>query len=135
MEQLAGLGSWLAERCQREGLSLRQAATKTGLSHATIRDIINGAQASPQTIKKLAAAFGGNGRRRLVLEDKLLTLAGYRSQRPSEELNEPLAGLVDKLSQFSESQLKLVEHFADFLAEMEKSDDRTSSTPRQGDTQ
>ena len=122
MEQPArgGIGQWLKARCQKEGLSLRQAASKTGLSHATIRDIINGAQASPHTIKKLATAFGGDGRRRLVLEDKLLTLAGYRSQRPKDELNEPLAGLVDKLSQFSEPQLKLVEHFADFLAEMEK---------------
>ena len=121
MEQPArgGIGQWLKARCQGEGLSLRQAATRTGLSHATIADIINGAQASPQTIRKLAHAFGDDGRRGLVLEDKLLTLAGYRSQRPSDELNEPLAGLVDKLSHFSEPQLKLVEHFADFLSQME----------------
>ena len=118
-QQVEGLGSWLAERCQKECLSLRQAATKTGLSHATIRGIMNGATASQKTIKKLAAAFGGDGRRRLVLEDKLLTFAGYRSQRPGDELNEPLAGLVDKLSQFSERQLKLVEHFTEFVADME----------------
>jgi len=112
-----GVGKWLKTRC--EHLSLRQAAIKTGLSHSTIQAIINGGSASPDTIIKLAAAFGGDGRRGLVLEDKLFTLAGYRSQRPSDELNEPLAGLVDKLSHFSEPQLKLVEHFADFLSQME----------------
>ncbi len=56
-----GIGQWLKARCQKEGLSLRQAASKTGLSHATIADIMSGAQASPQTIKKLATAFGGDG--------------------------------------------------------------------------
>lgn len=120
MQQVGGLDSWLAQRCQKGGLSLRQAATKTGLSHSTIRDVMNGATASQKTIKRLAAAFGGDGRRRLALEDKLLTLAGYRSQRPGEELNEPLAGLVDVLSQLSEPQLKLVGHFAEFLAGMDK---------------
>lgn len=112
------LGQWLAARCEKERLSLRQTATKTGLSHATIADIINGAQASPQTIRKLAMAFGGNGRQGQVLEDKLLTLCGYRSQRLG-ELSESLAELLDKLSQFSEPQLRLISHFADFISEME----------------
>lgn len=118
-EQPRGLGEWLRAACKSQALSLRQAAAKTGLSHATIADIINGAQASPQTIRKLAAAFGGDGHRGRVLEDKLLTLAGYRSQRPKEELSEPLAGLIDKLSHFSEPQLRLISHFADFISEME----------------
>jgi len=40
--QAGGLGSWLAERCKQESLSLRQAAAKTGISHATVADIITG---------------------------------------------------------------------------------------------
>ena len=120
MEQPArgGIGQWLKARCQGEGLSLRQAATRTGLSHATIADIMNGAQASPQTIGKLALAFGGDGHHGRVLQDKLLTLAGYRSQGLG-ELNESLAKLVDKLSHFSEPQLKLIGHFADFLSQIQ----------------
>lgn len=54
--QAAGLGQRLAERCQRNGLSLQKAAAKAGLSHATIQAIINGSSASGQTIRKLAAA-------------------------------------------------------------------------------
>ncbi len=114
------LGGWLEEKCQSEGLSLRQAAAKTGLSHATIREIINGGSASPESIRKLARAFGGDGRHGLALEDKLLILAGCRTPRPEgEELSEPLARLIDKLSQFKETQLKIVGHFVDFLGEME----------------
>lgn len=116
--QPTNIGEWLKARCQKEGLSLRQAAAKTGLSHATIADIMNGAQASPQTIRKLAASFGGDGHRGQVLEDKLLTLAGYRSRRVG-ELSESMAELMDKLSGFSEPQLKLIGHFADFISKVE----------------
>ena len=122
MEQPAvGLGKWLKQICQKEHLSLRQAAAKTGLSHATIREIMNGGSASPQSIRKLAKAFGGDGRARFALEDKLLVLAGYRTHRPeAEELTEPMARLLDKLNSFSEPQLKMVGRFADFLAEMDQ---------------
>jgi len=122
MEQPAmGLGKWLKQTCQKEHLSLRQAATKTGLSHATIREIMNGGSASPQSIMKLARAFGGDGRARLALEDRLLVLAGYRTHRPeAKELTEPMARLLDKLSHFSEPQLKIVGRFAEFLAEMQQ---------------
>ena len=116
-----GLGQWLAEKCQREGLSLRQAAKKTGLSHVTIADIHNGSQPSPETLKRLARAFGGNGHHhRLALEDKLLILAGYRSPRPDEAPNEPLAELLDKLTELSESELEMVGHFVDFVDRLEK---------------
>ncbi|MBA7670379.1 hypothetical protein ES703_78525 [subsurface metagenome] len=112
-----GSGSWLVERCQKEGLSLRQAAAKTGLSHATIDDIRKGGGASAETIRKLAQAFGGDGREMLALEDKLLVLSGYRSERPEgEDLSEPMARLLDRLSGFSEPQLKLMERFAEFIA-------------------
>lgn len=115
-----GVSKWLERICREKGLSLRQASTKTGLSHATIRGIINGGSASPGSIRKLASAFGGDGKERLAVEDKLLVLAGYRTYRPeAEELSEPMARLLDKLSHLNESQLKLIGHFANFLTEME----------------
>ena len=119
--QVAGLGQWLKDRCQAEGLSLRQAAAKTGLSHATIADVINGTSPSPETIKRLSHSFGGDGNEGLALEDSLLILAGYRTQRPDgEDLNQPMARLMDKVANFSEPQLKLMARFAEYLAEMEK---------------
>lgn len=121
MEQVERLGQWLEVRCRKEGLSLRQAATKTGLSHTTVADIIKGdSHLSAETIRKLARAFGGDGHQGLALEDRLLILAGYRSERPEEKLNESLARLLDRIKGFSEPKLKLMESFADFLAEMEE---------------
>ncbi|MBA7602287.1 hypothetical protein ES703_09374 [subsurface metagenome] len=120
MKEQGSLGRWLQERCKTEQLSLRQAAAKTRLSHATIRDIMNDGRPSPGTIIKLAHGFGGIGtNERLALEDKLLVLAGYRSERPEEELNELLAQLMDKVRQFNEPQLEMMRSFADFLAEIE----------------
>lgn len=113
------LSQWLEERCHREHLSLRQAAAKTGLSHSTIQGIMNGSQASAGTIKKLAFGFGGNGKRRLALQDRLLVLVGYRSERPGGELSESMAELMDKVNKFSEPQVKMMLRFADFLAEIE----------------
>lgn len=119
MQGQGRLGKWLLEICQQQGLSLRQAGVRVGLSHGTIRDIINGAHPLPATIKKLARAFGGNGRQRLALEDKLLTLAGCRTERPSEKLTELLAQLMDKVKGFNELQIKMMVRFADFLVEIE----------------
>ena len=119
MKPRGGLGGWLEERCKGEGLSLRQAATKTGLSHATIAEIINGGQPSAETIRKLAVAFSdGDGHHRQALEDTLLILSGYRSERTEGDLSEPVSRLLDKLSRFSEPQLKVMERFADFISEM-----------------
>ncbi len=121
MERNLGLSLWLRQRCEKEGLSLRQAAAKTGLSHNTIHQILNNGSASPDSIRKLAQAFGGNGHnQKFMLEDKLLVLAGCRSYRPGEKFSEPLARVLDKIGQFSESQLKVMSRFADFLSEMEK---------------
>lgn len=115
------IGEWLEERLEKERLSLRQAAARAGLSHATINDIIKGVRPTPETIKKLAQAFAGDGTyMRLALEDKLLLLAGYRTEHPEGELTEPMARLLDKLNQFSEPQLKIMGRFADFLSELEK---------------
>lgn len=77
MEKQGSLGQLLKERCEREHLTTRQAAARTDLCHVTIADIIRGTRPSPESIRKLALGFGGDGRRRLVLEDKLLVLAGY----------------------------------------------------------
>ncbi len=111
------LAQWLKVKCEEEHLSLRQAAAKVKLSHATIADVLNGAKPSAETVKKLAEAFGGNGHERLALEDRLLTYSGYRSERPGGEIREPVARLLDRLSQFSDSQLKVMERFADFVTE------------------
>jgi len=120
--KINSLALWLEEKCKSERLSLRQAAAKTSLSHSTLADIRKGnSNVSGETIKKLARYFGGDGtRRRLVLEDQLLILASYRTERPEDELSEPMARLMDILSQFSKQQLKIMACFAEFLAEMEK---------------
>lgn len=117
---LMNLGGWLGKKCKEERLSYRKAAEKAGLSHATIADIIGGNRPSATTIKKLAGAFCGNGEhQRAALEDFLLSLCGYRSERKEGELSEPLARLMDKLSEFSEAQLELMERFADFVTKIE----------------
>ena len=128
---ISTLGGWLQERCQKEGLSLRQAAARTGLSHTTIDDIIKGGGASAETIRKLAQGFGGDGRGMLALEDKLLILSGHRSERPEgEDLSEPVARLLDRLSQFSKPQFRIMERFAEFLAEIPVKGGRKRGTGR-----
>jgi len=114
----AALGSWLKERCQREGLSLRQASIKTGLSHTTIADLIKGGKASPETIQKLAGCFSeGGNHQRAALVDELLVLAGYRTRRPEgRELSQPLAQLLDAASGLTERQTKLLLSLVEFLA-------------------
>ena len=121
-ESTADISQWLKERCKSKNLSIRGAATKTGLSHATIADIINGATLpSPETIKRLAQAFGEDGNEKLALEDSLLILAGYRTKRPNgQDISEPMARLMDKVADFDEDQLKLMAQFAEYLANMEK---------------
>ncbi len=119
MEQRSTLSQWLEDRCHREHLSLREAAARTGLSHATIADIIKGSRPLPETILKLARCFGGDGNNeRLALEDKLLVLAGYRTERSGEKLSEQLAQLMDKVKRLSELQIKMMGRFADFLVEI-----------------
>lgn len=113
------VGQWLKDRCEKKGWSLREAAANIGLSHATIGDIMKGVQPSSESIRKLTVAFGGNGLRKLVLEDELLTLAGYRTERPEGGISESMGRLMDRLSTLSESQIKVIGRFADFLAEVE----------------
>jgi len=120
MQEQSKLGQWLKERCEKEHLSLRQAAAKTGLSHVTIAEIMKSGAASAETLRKLAQGFSGDGQQRLALEDKLLVLAGHRTERPDEELSEPLAQLMDTAKQLSEPQIKMMLHFADYLVEMSK---------------
>lgn len=111
------LAMWLEKRRNAEGLSLRKVAARTGVSHATIAEIINGDRPSAATIVKLAAAFAGDGQhQRAALEDLLLTLSGYKSK--PEALSEPLGRLMDKMSHFNEAQLAVIEEFADFVAKL-----------------
>jgi len=115
------LGDWLKETCEKQGLSLRQVAARSNLSHGTIADIVKGAHPSPKTIKKLAMCFTGEGYERLALEDKLLVLAGYRTQRDEgQNLSQPHARLMDIVSRLPKAQIELVVRFADFLAETDK---------------
>jgi len=118
-KQISGVGEWLKETCQREGLSLRQAGAKAGLSHGTIEGIIRGASPSPDTIKKLARAFGGDGQQALAMEDSLLILAGYRTER-SGDMSQPLGRLIDLVANFDQAKLKLMADFAEYLTRMEK---------------
>jgi len=111
------LEKWLRAKCQEEHLSLRQAAVRAKLSHATIADVLNGGKPSAATVKKLAEAFSGDGHQRLALEDRLLAYSGYRSEQP-DEIREPVARLLDKLSRFNDAQLRAMERFADFVTEM-----------------
>lgn len=117
----SALGKWLEDQCVEQHLSLRQAAIKIGLSHATIADIIRGDDNHPHpgTIQKLVKFFGGDGKQGLALEDHLLTLAGYRTERSEgEEPGEALARLLDKVSELTDSQVKIMTRFADFLVEI-----------------
>jgi len=118
-----GLSDWLRERLERERLSLRKAAAKIGLSHTAIRDILNGVRPTAETVRKLARAFGGNGREAMALEDSLLILAGYRSERPGEDMSPLLGRIMDILSGLDEARLELMLHFADFLTKMEDKTD------------
>lgn len=121
MEEKSKIGKWLGGRCKIERLSLRQAAAKTGLSHATIFAIVRGNRPLPETIRKLARGFGGDGT--MALEDHLLQLAGYRAQRgDGDDLTESMARLIDKSKELSESQLKIMINFADYLVEVEEKD-------------
>lgn len=113
------LSVWLEKRCKDEGLSYRKAAAMTGVSHATIAEIINGNRPSAATIVKLASAFSGNGQhQKAVLEDLLLSLCGYKSKQSEEEVSEPLGRLMDKVSHLNDAQLSIVEQFADFVAKI-----------------
>ena len=115
------LSQWLEEKCKQEHLSLRQAAAKTGLSHSTIDDVIKGGHPSAETIRKLAQGFGRDGiNQRVALEDRLLMLAGYRTERPEgKERSEEFGRLMDKLKQLNEPQVKMVTRFVDFLIEID----------------
>ncbi len=115
-ESVGGLGQWLKERCQEEHLSLRQAGERASLSHSTVHTILKGGHASAETVTKLAHAFGSDGNQRIALEDELLILAGYRTRQ--EHISQPLAELLDIVSNFSESQIRVVSSFATYLTEV-----------------
>lgn len=110
-----GLGTWLKERCKEEHLSVRQAAAKVGISHATISDIIHGSRPSAITIRKLAEGFGNNDEHRAELNDLLLGLSGFRSNKSKEETSEPRARVIDQLGHLDFEQLEIVEQLTSFI--------------------
>lgn len=110
VEKQNSLSHWLKERMETESLSLRKAGARTGLSHATIGDILKGNLPRPEVIRKLAQGFGGGS----VLQDHLLLLAGYRAPG-ADEPSEALAELIDQVRHFDDRQLRMMTHFAEFL--------------------
>ena len=120
-DEPAALSKWLEQRCRDERLSFRQAAKKVGVSHATIAAIRKGTRPSAATVVKLVEAFGNDGKnQRAALEDHLLGLCGYRSERTDPAISEPLARLLDRLSRFSDEQLEAIEHIIDFSVSLGK---------------
>ena len=123
-QEASSLGEWLQAKRDQEGLSLRQMATKVGVSHQTIVDLMDGGKALPTTLKKLIIAFGGNHHQKVALEDKLLFLAGYRTEPREGALSESLARLLDKLNELDVDELGIVEQFTDFVRRTEKPEAR-----------
>lgn len=112
------LGRWLEGKLKEGHLSLRGASLKTDLSHSTIRDIRRGVSPSSETIRKLAEAFADGTEERLWLEDHLLILAGYRTERPEERLSESMARLRDMEAEFNDPQVEVMISFAKFLKDL-----------------
>lgn len=114
------LGAWLKDTCNKEHLSFRKAATRAGVSHATISDIINGNRPSAATIVKLAEAFGNGANQKAELKDQLLSLSGYRGDRNEGETSEPMDRVIDKLKHFTPKQLEIIENLAGFVTKADK---------------
>ena len=111
---------WLKERCERERLSSRDAGIKCGLSHVTIAEILNGQGVRADTIKKLVQGFATSEAEKLALEDKLLILAGFRSERSESVLTEAQATLIETVKLASKAEVEVILSFVDFLKAIEK---------------
>ena len=113
------LGKWLKKVCKKEGLSLRQAGDKAGLSHATIQCIIKGGNPSSITVRKLARGFCPGGKNELmVIEEELLVITGHKTRSTNGSMSQPLGRLLDSVKGFSEAELKIVSRFAEFVAQL-----------------
>jgi len=121
------LGAWLKERCKKDRLSLRQAAVKASLSHATISDIMKGGRPSAATIVKLAESFGDNGQQQAELKDLLLSLSGYRGDQNNGKTSEVMARVINKLSHLKTDQLELIEQLAGFVTKAGEQGMRSST--------
>lgn len=123
------IAQWLKEKCKGEHLSPRQAAAKTGLSHTTIYNVIKGDRPLPETIMKLAQGFTTDLSERVDLEDYLMLLAGYRSERP---LIKPSNPMLKSCINYWETTLShhkflmspdvqtLIEHTVKYLEELQE---------------
>lgn len=110
------LQQWLKGKCKQERLSVRNVGIRCGLSHTTIAEILKGQGVMGSTIKKLAQGFATSEAEKLALEDKLLILAGFRSERPEEStLTESQAHLIAKVKLAGEAEVEMMLSFASFL--------------------
>ncbi len=80
MKNHGSLAQWLQQRCK--GLTVTRVAAEAGLSRTIFYDIMRGHQPLPETIRKLAKVFTDGTEQSVALEDHLLALAGYRTERP-----------------------------------------------------
>ena len=110
------LAGWLQRKCDEEHLSLRGAGEKIGVSNGTIASVLRGKRPSVDTIDKLAIAFSSNGQyERTSLKDWMLSKCGYRNNNEKGEMRQPIARLMDKVTNFNDEQLKIMEQFAEFI--------------------
>jgi transcriptional regulator with XRE-family HTH domain len=70
------LTTWLTEKLNENRMSMRELARKSGISHSTISQVINGAQ--PPTYEFCIAIAKGLG----LAQDEVLTLAGKLPKPP-----------------------------------------------------
>jgi len=70
------LTTWLTEKLNENRMSMRELARKSGISHSTISQVINGAQ--PPTYEFCIAIAKGFG----LAQDEVLTLAGKLPKPP-----------------------------------------------------
>lgn len=90
MENLSALQGWLAQVCERDNLSWREASLKAGVNAGAISSIMTGARPGLRVCKALANLFE-------VPEPYVLYLAGHM-EAPEEPppLSPPLAFRLDR---------------------------------------
>jgi len=104
------LSRWLQEKRRQDGLSLREIARMTDLSHGTVAGILRGVRSRPETLEKLARGFGGGS----TLQDQFLEMAGYRKQRRGRP-SVALAELIDKATALDDHQVRMLVSFAEIM--------------------
>lgn len=106
-------GQWIEDKCKNDHPSLREIAHKVGVSHQTIAGLKAGKRPLPETIEKLARAFGG--KRWLALQNYLLVLAGYKAEDSSQP------DLLEKASLLSPQHQRILEVLVEEFTKIEGS--------------